>query len=74
MQNNIQNEITEEVRLKEMKEVIHKKIDTVTAVGIVADLYASVIGCKDCPFMWTCHKKVPCSKSVINYIRKGEIL
>lgn len=64
----------EKVRINEMKEVIHKKIDSMTAVGIVSDLYASVVGCKDCPFMWTCHKKVPCSKSVINYIRKGEIL
>ena len=64
----------EATRIKEMKEVIHKKIDSITAVGIVADLYASVIGCKDCPFMWSCHKKVPCSKSVTNYIRKGEIL
>lgn len=73
MQDNIQNEITE-IRLKEMKEVIHSKIDNITAIGIVADLYASIVGCKDCPFMWSCHKKVPCSKSIINYIRKGEIL
>ena len=66
--------MTEEERLKQMKEIITMKIDSMTAVGIVADLYASVIGCKDCPFIWSCHKKVPCSKSVINYIRKGEVL
>lgn len=65
---------TEETRIQEMKEVIHKKLDAISAVGIVSDLYATIVGCMDCPFLWTCHKKVPCSKSVTNYIRKGEIL
>ena len=66
--------MNEEERLKQMKEIITMKIDRTNGVGIIADIYASIVGCKDCPFIWSCHKKVPCSKSIINYIGKGEVL
>ena len=65
---------TEETRIQEMKEVIHEKIDSIKNIGLISDIYGEIVGCKDCPFMWSCHKKVPCSKSITNYIRKGEIL
>lgn len=66
--------MNEEERLKQMKEIITMKIDNIKSTGQIAEIYGNIIGCKECPFMWSCHKKLPCYKSITNYIRKGEIL
>ena len=66
--------MTQEERMKDIKEVIKKKVDSFDTIGIIAEYYGQMVGCVDCTFQFTCDKHRPCYQTIIKYIKTGEVL